>query len=115
MTADGRSSQDRRAGDRRGADRRAGSAGRALVPVSEVRDETAAPAADAAARQADRGRDRAAGVAVAAQMIGQTGARRGLKGGSPVLDAARSAYLEAEFSGPGDRRPRAGGAHRTDV
>jgi len=39
-----------------------------------------------------------------AQVLGQAGQRRGLKGGQPVLDAARAAYLEAEWRGVDDRR-----------
>lgn len=35
----------------------------------------------------------------AAHLLGQDGQRRGLRGGAPVLAAARSAYLEAEYSG----------------
>lgn len=42
--------------------------------------------------------------AFSAQMLGATGQRRGLKGGAPVLQAARRAYLEREWSGRGDRR-----------
>lgn len=41
---------------------------------------------------------------VDAQLLGQEGAKRGLKGGAPVLEAAREAYLEAEWSGGADRR-----------
>jgi hypothetical protein len=48
-------------------------------------------------------------------MIGQTGQRRGLKGGPPVLDAARSAYLGAEHSGAAERRPLPGKAKDTDI
>jgi hypothetical protein len=44
----------------------------------------------------------------AAQLFGQDGQRRGLRGGAPVLEAARSAYLGAEYSGENDRRPTAG-------
>jgi hypothetical protein len=54
-------------------------------------------------------------AAFTAQMMGQTGARRGLKGGPPVLKQARSAYLETEFSGPSDRRPPAGLLRKTEV
>jgi hypothetical protein len=54
-------------------------------------------------------------AAYAAQLLGQDGRRRGLKGGQPVLEAARSAYLEAEFAGPGDRRLPAGLLRRTAV
>jgi hypothetical protein len=50
-----------------------------------------------------------------AQMMGQTGGRRGLKGGPPVLKQARSAYLETEFSGPNDRRPPAGLLRKTEI
>jgi hypothetical protein len=73
------------------------------VPVGPVR-EHARPTARAAA----------AGP-VEAQLWGQPGARRGLKGGAPVLDAARSAYLTAEWSGPADRRPPAGLLRRERV
>jgi hypothetical protein len=45
----------------------------------------------------------------------QTGQRRGLKGGPPVLDAARSAYLGTEHSGAAERRPQPGKAKDTDV
>ena len=41
---------------------------------------------------------------IEAQVAGQSGARRGLRGGQPVLDAARSAYLDAEWRGADDRR-----------
>ena len=50
-----------------------------------------------------------------AQLIGQDGAKRGLKGGAPVLDAARAAYLGAEFSGEADRRPPAGLIMRSKI
>jgi hypothetical protein len=54
-------------------------------------------------------------AAFTAQIMGQTGARRGLKGGPPVLKQARSAYLETEYSGPNDRRPPAGLLRKTEV
>jgi hypothetical protein len=44
----------------------------------------------------------------AAQLLGQQGQRRGLKGGAPVLGAARGAYLAAEFAGENERRPAPG-------
>jgi len=53
--------------------------------------------------------------ALAAQLLGQTGARRGLRGGPPVLDAARSTYLNAQYAGPADRRPPAGTRGKTEV
>ena len=51
----------------------------------------------------------------AAQILGQDGAKRGLKGGQPVLTAARAAYLEAEWSGPNDRRPAKGILKKTNI
>jgi hypothetical protein len=46
--------------------------------------------------------------AYVAQLYGQSGQKRGLRGGAPVLEAARAAYLEAEYSGENDRRPPRG-------
>lgn len=43
-----------------------------------------------------------------AQLLGQPYQRRGLRGGAPVLEAARGAYLSAEYAGEGDRRPAPG-------
>ena len=51
----------------------------------------------------------AEGAAVlSAHLLGQEGARRGLRGGAPVLDEARSAYETAEWSGGADRRKKKG-------
>lgn len=97
---------ERRKGERREADRREAAAGQnatAVVPIEE-RVDHAAPAKPAAPE-----------AAFAAQLIGQGGRRRGLKGGPPVLDAARSAYLETEYSGSNDRRPRRGRTTRTEI
>ena len=58
---------------------------------------------------------RTAAAAYAAQLLGQNGQRRGLKGGSPVLDSARSAYLGTEWSGPADRRRSKGKAAKTEI
>jgi hypothetical protein len=52
-------------------------------------------------------------AAYAAQLYGQPGQKRGLRGGAPVLRAARTAYLEAEYSGPYDRRPPQGAIAKT--
>ena len=52
---------------------------------------------------------------IEAQVAGQTGARRGLRGGQPVLDAARSAYLSAEWRGDGDRRLPTGALRRVEI
>lgn len=50
-----------------------------------------------------------------AQAIGQDGQKRGLKGGAPVLDAARKSYLHTQWSGPGDRRTPAGVIRKDEV
>ena len=44
------------------------------------------------------------GAAFNAQLIGQDGQKRGLRGGTPVLEAARRVYSATEWSGPNDRR-----------
>ena len=54
-------------------------------------------------------------AAFAAHLYGQSGQKRGLRGGQPVLDAARSAYLETEYSGPADRRPSKGVLKKTEI
>lgn len=102
--------RDRRAAQRREVERRAGSTSRELVPVGEVVDEIPDPATPAASvPPADPA------AAFAAQMMGQTGQRRGLKGGPPVMDAARATYLGAEYSGEKDRRPPAGLIKKTEL
>ncbi|MBX3479706.1 MAG: hypothetical protein KF842_04855 [Caulobacter sp.] len=54
-------------------------------------------------------------AAFSAQLLGQPGVRRGLRGGPGVVEAARSAYLETEYSGPSDRRPTKGLLKKTDI
>lgn len=102
--------RDRRAADRRAAERRAGSTSRALVPIDAPAEDAGGPARPAPTPPADGG-----AAVFAAQMIGQTGQRKGLKGGPPVLDAARSAYLGTKYSGAGERRPKPGGTEDTDI
>ncbi len=104
----------RRTGDRRqGDERRDGEPrpARALVPS----DEHPAPADEPAPAPAPKPPNPVQPSVFAAQMIGQTGARKGLKGGPPVLDAARGSYLGTEYSGAGDRRPKPGKTTRTDI
>jgi hypothetical protein len=50
-----------------------------------------------------------------AHIMGQEGERRGLRGGAPILDAARTAYNRVEWSGSYDRRSRKGRNARTDI
>jgi hypothetical protein len=96
--------EDRRIADRRRRPRAASAdpaPSQALVPAPPAQDETPAPPAGAAA--------------FAAQMLGQDGQKRGLRGGPETLDKARSTYLGAEWSGPADRRPRPGRVTKTDI
>ena len=103
---------DRREGERRERERRARSASRALVPVDapEIVKPQPTPARAAVLPTPEPG-----AAAFVAQQMGQSGQKRGLRGGPPVLDAARSAYLGAEYSGAAERRPKTGKTARTDI
>ncbi len=111
---EGQAVHERREGDRRERDRRnaaeakAAEASRAVLPAGERVDHAASPAKPAVSPLAPP-------ALFAAQVLGQKGQKRGLKGGPPVLDAARSTYLGAEYSGKRDRRPRVGRARQTEV
>jgi hypothetical protein len=102
--------RDRRAADRRAAERRAASASRALVPIDPPAEDAETSARPAPAPPSD-----GSAAIFTAQVMGQTGQRRGLKGGQPVLDAARSAYLGTKYSGSGERRPKPGRTEDTDI
>ncbi len=105
-----RRDERRSAAERRAAERRLAAQSRALT-VGGFPDEPAgAPARPAPLPTSD-----GSAAAFAAQVMGQSGQRRGLRGGPPVLDAARSTYLGAEHSGTAERRPRPGRAKDTDV
>ena len=54
-------------------------------------------------------------TAFAAHVMGQSGQKRGLRGGQEVLDNARSTYLGTEYSGEADRRPKAGLLKKTNI
>lgn len=84
-------------------------------PPPQVEGERAnlpAATAEAAAQRPVR-RDGAA--IFAAQVIGQEGQKRGLRGGAPVLDQARSTYLGNQYSGRRDRRPPSGTMTKTEI
>ena len=78
---------------------------RAFLPVLKAElagdGAPARPAGDAAAPDAAA---RADVAAFAAQVMGQGGQKRGLRGGAETLDHARHTYLETEWSGGADRR-----------
>lgn len=78
-------------------DRRKPPAGQALVTIEAVESATTPPPEDSLAGAA----------AYHAQLLGGA-PRRGLKGGPETLDEARHTYLETEYSGPADRRPKKG-------
>ncbi len=54
-------------------------------------------------------------AAYAAQILGQDGQKRGLRGGRETLDRARTTYLETEYSGPADRRIARGRITKTEI
>ncbi len=95
---------ERRSKERRTSERRqpAAKAETLPVPVSPPQPDVSI---DPAATDA----------AVAAQLLGQGGQKRGLRGGPPVLTGARAAYLEAEWSGPHDRRKPTGRITKTQI
>ncbi|KQY35643.1 hypothetical protein ASD38_03540 [Caulobacter sp. Root487D2Y] len=80
--------------------------------VTFVRDEQPAPPPRDPRPNTRRG---GAFAAFAAHLMGQSGQKRGLRGGQEVLDAARSTYLGTEYSGPADRRPKAGLIKKTEI
>jgi hypothetical protein len=48
-------------------------------------------------------------------LIAQEARVRGLRGGPNVLETARSAYLDAEWRGPNDRRAKTGKITKTEI
>jgi hypothetical protein len=81
-------------------------------------DERALPVpleTEAEAAPPPQGARRAAGAEFAAQILGQDGQKRGLRGGPAVLDAAKSTYTRVEWSGAADRRAKAGRSAKTEI
>ena len=99
------SSTDRRQGERRGVGEAPTNPDR-LLPVTTDSPKT---------EDVDARPRRSAFGAFAAQMLGQGGQKRGLRGGPETLEQARSTYLETEWSGPADRRPRPGRITKTEI
>ena len=104
---------DRREGERRERERRARPPSRELVALDAP--ETEAKAQTRPARAAVQPAAEPGAAAFVAQQMGQSGQKRGLRGGPPVLDAARSAYLGTEYSGAAERRPTTGRTTKTDI
>jgi len=88
-----------------------------LLPVLVCAPQDSGPRKQGGARVTPGASKRVSGPAnpYAAQLLGQDGQKRGLRGGAPVLDAARSAYLGAEYCGEHDRRPPRGLIMRTAI
>jgi hypothetical protein len=82
--------------------------GRSLVLVDPP---VATPASETSADL----RSRRTAAAFAAQVMGQSGQKRGLRGGPETLDKARATYLVTEWSGPADRRPHPGRITKTEI
>jgi hypothetical protein len=95
----------------RGAGRRSGVAGRRASdqPAAKLPVRIEPPTDEPTPPQP------AGAAAFAAQVMGQGGQKRGLRGGPETLDHARTAYLETEWSGPADRRPPPGRITKTEI
>ncbi len=107
-----RRAEQRRADERRKRDRRAEHRALALL-ADEAQQEGGS--ADTPRAAPHGGATPAGAAAFSAQVMGQDGQKRGLKGGEPVLDAARRSYLGTEYAGTRDRRPRAGVVKKTEI
>ena len=90
---------------------------RASDPATEAFDAESAnlPVPVGKPRTAEPPHPEHGGAAIEAQILGQTGARRGLRAGPAVIDTAQHAYNRTEWSGKHDRRAPKGRAAKTDV
>ena len=98
--------------------RRSSPSRRALVVRQDTAEHTAQDAEDfvfAREEQPAPPPRKGAFAAFAAHLMGQSGQKRGLRGGQEVLDSARSTYLGTEYSGEADRRPKAGLLKKTAI
>ena len=107
---------DRRAWVRRDTARAgAPSASQPDEAVCEGPNEAALPAVVAQVLEQPDPREKNGFTAFVAQVLGQPGQKRGLRGGPETLEKARSAYLETEWSGPHDRRIARGNITETEI
>jgi hypothetical protein len=84
-------------------------------PLDDVAEDRSVPAVTGPAPSPEPDRLADSASVFSAQLMGQDGQKRGLRGGPQVLDAARSTYNRVEYSGPADRRAPKGGAAKTEV
>ena len=106
--------------ERRSAERRRYVRGTKTAPAAQTPSESSAnrsmvPSGSPANEPPDAKAPRNAIAAFIAQILGQPGQKRGLRGGPETLKTARSTYLETNWSGPSDRRPRPGRITRTEI
>ena len=66
-------------------------------------------------RVAPQGERSGGGAAFVAQLMGQDGAKRGLRAGPELIPAAKSLYNRIEWSGAKDRRAAKGAQARTKI
>jgi hypothetical protein len=83
--------------------------------MEEVAEDRSVPVVSGPAPSPEPGKLADAASVFSAQLMGQDGQKRGLRGGPQVIDAARGAYNRVEYSGPADRRAPKGGAAKTEV
>ena len=86
--------------------------GRALVVRPEATGEEAEQAASEP--RAPSAAPHGPAAPVGAQLLGER-QRRGLRAGPGILEQARSTYLQTEYAGSNDRRPRKGQIARTEI
>ena len=90
---------------------------RASDPANETFDAGSGnlPVPIGQARTADPPHPEHVGAGIEAQLLGQTGARRGIRAGPTVIDTAQHAYNKIEWSGKHDRRAPKGRAAKTEI
>ena len=107
-----RAQSPRRAADRRRTGRRTGDQAVDVAPAPEPAPPRAAALPAIASQPAA---SKTAAASLSAQLLGQGGQKRGLRGGAETLGSARAAYLGAEYLGTSDRRTAKGRITKTDV
>jgi hypothetical protein len=102
------------ASGRRIAQRRSGDPTPTDVPETQAASTAVVPAQPTVSAETSRSRLESL-AAFAAQVLGQGGQKRGLRGGPETLEHARATYLETEWSGPSDRRIQTGRITKTEI